>query len=483
MLIIKRTDAAYDWTVYHKGLGNDIKFLELNNTDAVAIGDGALTSTTFKVNDDGYGYDTNVSGGTYVAYLFAHDPDGEDDDGMIACGSWASGFTGNISLGWEPQYMLWKASSGTGDWKIFDSMRGIVTGGNDAKLKADESEAETSSNDRLDLNADGFSVNANFGEDFIYMAIRAPMMVEPKAGSEVFAMDNGGSGVVAPTVISNFPVDMAFWSDINGDHHRIASRLTGAWYLETDSTAIEGANNSYRFDYNNGFFSTTLHAYQHAKMFKRAKGFFDVVAYTGNGTAGRTVNHSLSVAPEMMWVKRRNTGGNDSHWTVYHHGLDNDGDGLPATDYILLDTDDAEADYIGLWNDTAPSSSVFTLGSLNFVNYSGDTYIAYLFASLDGVSKVGSYTGNGTNQNIACGFSAGARFVLIKRTDSSGDWYTWDTERGIVAGNDPHLSLNSASAEVSDDSIDPQSAGFTVNQVSATNINVSSGTYIFLAIA
>jgi hypothetical protein len=118
------------------------------------------------------------------------------------------------------------------------------------------------------------------------------------------------------------------------------------------------------------------------------------------------------------------------------------------------------------------------------INSNTSTYIAYLFASLDGVSKVGSYTGNGSSQNIACGFSNGARFVMIKRTDSTGDWYIWDTERGIVTGNDPHLSLNSTLAQVtSDDSIDPYSTGFTVNQVSATNINVSSGEYIFLAIA
>jgi hypothetical protein len=98
---------------------------------------------------------------------------------------------------------------------------------------------------------------------------------------------------------------------------------------------------------------------------------------------------------------------------------------------------------------------------------------------------VGSYTGNGSTQTIDCGFSSGARFVLIKRTDSSGDWYIWDTERGIVAANDPHLALNRTDiAEVTtDDSIDPVSSGFAVNQVSATNINVSSASYIFYAIA
>ena len=102
---------------------------------------------------------------------------------------------------------------------------------------------------------------------------------------------------------------------------------------------------------------------------------------------------------------------------------------------------------------------------------------------LDNV-PLGSYTGNGTNQTIDCGFSAGAKFVLIKRTDSTGDWFLWDSVRGIVAGNDPHFSLNTTAAEVTtDDSIDPDSSGFIVNQVAATNVNVSSATYIYYAVS
>lgn len=110
--------------------------------------------------------------------------------------------------------------------------------------------------------------------------------------------------------------------------------------------------------------------------------------------------------------------------------------------------------------------------------------IAYLFATKNGISKVGSYTGNGTNQTINCSFTTGARFILIKRTDSTGDWFVWDTARGIAAGNDPHFSLNATVAEVTtNDSIDSDSSGFIVNQVAATNINVNAATYIFLAIA
>jgi hypothetical protein len=118
------------------------------------------------------------------------------------------------------------------------------------------------------------------------------------------------------------------------------------------------------------------------------------------------------------------------------------------------------------------------------MNQSGDTYVSYLFATCAGVSKVGNYTGTGTTKQIDCGFAAGARFVLIKRTDSTGDWYVWDTARGIVSGNDPYLLLNSTAAEVtSTDYIDAYSAGFELSSTAPAALNASGGTYIFLAIA
>jgi hypothetical protein len=129
---------------------------------------------------------------------------------------------------------------------------------------------------------------------------------------------------------------------------------------------------------------------------------------------------------------------------------------------------------------------VFSVGGSSTVgsNWAGSSYISYLFATCAGVSKVGTYTGNGSNQTIACGFAAGSRFVLIKRINASGDWYVWDSARGIVAGNDPHISFNSEASEVTtDDSVDTDNSGFIVNQLSATDVNVSSAVYIFLAIA
>jgi hypothetical protein len=112
--------------------------------------------------------------------------------------------------------------------------------------------------------------------------------------------------------------------------------------------------------------------------------------------------------------------------------------------------------------------------------------VAYLFATCAGVSKVGSYTGTGTTLQIDCGFTGGARFVLIKRSQDgfSGDWYVWDSARGIVSGNDSYLLLNSTAAEVTNtDYIDTYSAGFEISSTAPAAINASGGSFIFFAVA
>lgn len=208
-------------------------------------------------------------------------------------------------------------------------------------------------------------------------------------------------------------------------------------------------------------------------FFKRAPGVFDVVCYTGNG-ATQNISHSLQSVPELMITKSRSQA---TQWCVYHQALSANGS-------VYLNLTDAYAVNSTLFNATVPTSSVFSLGATTITNGNTTTYVAYLFATKAGISKVFSYTGNGSSQTINCGFTTGARFVLIKRTDIAGDWYVWDTVRGIIAGNDPHLSLNATAAEVTtNDSIDPDSSGFIVNQVAATNINVTSATYIGLAFA
>jgi hypothetical protein len=253
-------------------------------------------------------------------------------------------------------------------------------------------------------------------------------------------------------------------------------RLRGSTnYLSTSQTTAETTYSDFKFVNNDGFDQGIGSGESSIDWrFRRAPSFMDVVCYAGTGVA-RTVAHNLGVTPEMMIVKDRTSSVYD--WRVYSATIS-------ATKYLKLNGGSGGAVSSAVWNDTSPTASVFTVGSNATVNGSGDNYVAYLFATCAGVSKVGSYTGNGSSQTINCGFTSGARFVLIKRTDTDGDWYVWDSARGIVSGNDPHLSLNTTAAEVtSDDTIDTDSTGFVVNQVSATNVNVSSATYIGIAIA
>jgi hypothetical protein len=141
------------------------------------------------------------------------------------------------------------------------------------------------------------------------------------------------------------------------------------------------------------------------------------------------------------------------------------------------------------WGATSPTATQFTVRSDNTTNRgAGDPpYMAFLFASLSGISKVGSYTGNGSSgQNIDCGFSNGARFVLIKRYDSSGRWNIYDTVRGIVAGSDYRIALDDNSSQTTNvDRVDPYSGGFSVVYTSGggDDPNINGAKYIFYAIA
>jgi hypothetical protein len=256
-------------------------------------------------------------------------------------------------------------------------------------------------------------------------------------------------------------------------YREIFANLTDA---ETADTAMKTANTGLSVS-NTGHFQMSVNSTGEtyiAEIFGRAPGFFDVVCYTGTG-ANTTFTHNLGVVPELLITKNRTSAGYG--WLTYSATLG-------ATKFVQLNSTDAEGTVATYWNNTAPTSSVFSVGTAGATNASGNNFVAYLFATCAGVSKVGSYTGTGTTLQIDCGFTAGSRFVLIKRTDSTGDWYVWDSARGIIAGNDPYLLLNSNTAEVTNtDYVDTYNAGFEISSTAPAAINASGGTYIFLAIA
>ena len=497
MIIVKRLDLASSWCVYHQGLNGGVNpeqyRITLNTTDAVfddpgSWNDTAPTDSVFSVGTTG---NVNSSGATYVAYLFAHnDGDGgfgpSGDQDIIKCGSFIADSSGSatVNLGWEPQWILYKRTDSVGNWFLHDTMRGWPAGSGVQNIYPNTSTAESNiSNATVYMHptATGFSSSGNwFGADstYIYMAIRRGPLAPPESATEVFNVETKGT-LGAPAYDSGFPVDMLLVRN-----NKNTSFSTQAWdrlrstFSLTNSTAAEEAfSSSYLnyFDHNDGFdVAGGPDTNDVAWMWKRAPGFFDVVAYSGDAVAGRTVSHNLGVAPEMIWVKKRNAA---RSWIAYHSGI---GSGK----FLELDNTSAAGTASTVWYDTDPTSTDFTVGTNSSVNQVPDTYIAYLFASLPGISKVGSYTGDGTTDGskvIDCGFTSGARFVLIKRSNSGGSWYVWDTARGIVAGNDARLALNSTDEEASFDNVDPHSSGFSVVGSSINNIN--GGEYIFYAIA
>ena len=200
---------------------------------------------------------------------------------------------------------------------------------------------------------------------------------------------------------------------------------------------------------------------------------FSIVTYTGNGTNGATVGHGLGVAPSMVIVKSRSTAGTD--WPVYHSSLG-------ATGILPLDTTDAFIVTSTPWNNTAPTSSVFSVGTSGDTNLSARTYVAYCFAPVAGYSAFGSYTGNGSGDGTFVYLGFRPRFVLIKISSGVDNWFIFDTARGTYNDNNPYLLPNTSGAEGAFSAPEMLSNGFKLNTTS-TALNGSGSTYIYAAFA
>ena len=197
----------------------------------------------------------------------------------------------------------------------------------------------------------------------------------------------------------------------------------------------------------------------------------DLVTWTGNAT-NRTISHSLSAVPELMIVK----GTSVRDWIVYHHKMSSD----PETDYMRFDSSAASTDDNTIWNDTAPTSSVFSIGTSNGVNANTETYIGYLFVGVEGFSKFGSYAGNNNAAGpfIYCGFKP--KFIIGKKI-ASGNWFLGDTARNTYNPIDTYLFPSTTDADsTGTDYVDSLSNGFNLRHTGGLNAGED---YIFIAFA
>jgi len=201
---------------------------------------------------------------------------------------------------------------------------------------------------------------------------------------------------------------------------------------------------------------------------------FSIVTYTGSGANG-TVTHGLGVAPSMVIVKRRSSTGS---WPIYHSNL------TSAAYYVTLNTTNAQLSASTVWNSTAPTSSVFSIGTDVDVNASSATYVAYCFAPVSGYSSMGSYTANASTDGPMVFLNFRPRFVLLKNTTRILDWITYDSSRDLYNTETQQLYPNLSSAEAAGANIDFLSNGFKIRGASGSGINNTSGdVYIYAAFA
>jgi hypothetical protein len=508
-MVIMKSTGSRNWAVWHRGFtphwtggttpndvtgGNNVATILLDTTGA----GGAVGWFTY-VNDTAFGVDNNssdynVTGENYVAYVFAHDAQDfgtDSDEAIIKCGTFTEPSSGAVSvdLGFEPQFLLVKATGVSDNWRIYDMMRGMPVTPNTAALYPNTSGAEvtytSASGPWPTPTATGFKwpsgqVGAN--EPWIYMAIRRPHKpAEEFAATDLYSPLSAQpitGGIFNHTHLADFSL---YKYTAGAQSWAAQDRLRGLPDLSTDSRAVEnGLVGGNKWDRMEGYINPNPGAGGYSSWaWRRAPGFCDVVAYKGTG-GSVWHNHNLGVVPEMIICKGRDIA---EFWNVFTTA------GGTSSRLHLDEGSEYLTNNSTQYFPSLPTTTQFRIGGNNEIGGSGYNYIAYLFASVDGISKLGTYTGTGSAQDINCGFSAGVRFVLIKRVDVAGYWMVWDSARGIVAGNDPYLVFNTTAAQVSNtDYIDPLASGFTITSSAPTDnsdysMNKYSGTYFFYAIA
>lgn len=491
LIIVKNLDTSQQWPVWHRSLtgGQELFLNQTASTTSYGLF-GTPTDSTFTVNSFA---GTNASPYNYIAYVIAHDPSAT---GLIQAGSYiGNGGVNNISLGWEPQFVLVKRATGASDWHLIDTTRGMTVGTGNNNLYANLASAEmiNGATSYAQPTATGFSINNtgtawnNIGDTYIYVAVRRGPMRKPTDATKVFkpVLYTGNTGASSDSITTGFPVDMILSQKRNPfgsyaqNNNRLTDRALGlAPFLNTQSTNTTDSASAFTSFGMTGMTFTNFYTLQVSGIdsnyvhwaFRRHPGVLDTVIYSGGG--GDTVkSHNLGVVPEMAISKR----------------LDGTSDWFVSSKYInsfwqaYLKLNSSEAATFGSYALYNPTSTQITASGL--VDASGGRYVTYLAASLPGISKIGTYAGSSSDVTVDAGFSGAPRLLLIKRTDSPGNWIIFDSARGITnGGSDPALRLNLANEETNGvNHVEPTGSGFIAKAGNA-DVNASGGNYFFWAI-
>tara|TARA_R110002126_G_scaffold225097_1_gene369957 strand:- start:611 stop:2560 length:1950 start_codon:yes stop_codon:yes gene_type:complete len=491
-ILVKCTNAGTaNWVVYHQNLPSPTtQYLTLNTagtTQTFGAGTWSTSSTQFSVAPGLW-----ADGTAGVAYLFANNAGGYGTlgtDSIVYCGVFSS--TGQVNIGFEPQWIFTKATSistsFTGDWRTFDVIRGIYAENDDPQLFPNTNGAENSSSygTAFTVNATGFVVESQGynGSPVVYVAIRRGPMAVPTIGTSVYSqVKYTGDGVANRAFTTGFPVDSNITKGLTGGGNSpcLGIRKTDGMG-ETNATSNPYQNLADWIGYDNNTQLVFPGVYQYnnntsyeylSQSFGRAPKFHDVQTWIGTGS-NLSINHNLEIPPELIIIKNRSL---SSSWVCYNKTIGN-------TRYMELQSTNASAVY-PYWQGTTPTSTQFFVGTAGEINGSSNSMQAWMFATCPGVSMVGTYTGTGGAQTINCGFTTGARYVMIKRTDSTGGWCVFSTAMGMSSGTSPYYFMNSNVNYVTGvDYINTTAVGFNITSTAFAQVNDSGGNFIFLAIA
>lgn len=506
MLILKDTSNNYNWYVFTTATGSNIRIEGLNTDAAATAATSEMTTTSTLIENVPGTASLNTSGANMIIYAF-HSVAGFSKIGSYTGNGSAAGPI--INTGFEPAFLMIKGSSNPGSWWMWDNKRNTTNPRNNI-VRADTDGAEVT-NTTYDVNflSNGFQligtntdVNGS-GRTYIYLAFAADPSAAPVlADSFNIATYTGNSSTQNIQGLGFSPSFVWIKSkNVSGANHNIYDSVRGAGKVilsnstlaEVTTTEMTGfSSDGFNFtgtalDSNNIGNNLVAWAWKansapaintdgsiDSIVSVNANAGFSIVSYTGNNTAGATIGHGLSQTPELLIVKNLDI---LSNWLVYHKDMS----AAPETDYLLLNTTDAVADLDTIWNDTAPTSSVFSVGTSSNTNGLND-FIAYCFHSVSGYSKFGSYTGNGsaTGPVVTTGFQPD--YLMIKRTDVAGyGWYIWDSVRSTSNPRTLFLAANSANAEGNI----ANSVDFNANDFQLKNTdpawNQSGGNYIYMA--
>lgn len=348
----------------------------------------------------------------------------------------------------------------------------------------------------------GSNISVNFGQrPFIHAApsgfnalctTNLPVPAIQRSNTAMDVVTYTGTGATLTNSSLNFSPDLVWLKSRSATtDHALYDSVRGATFdLSSTSTAFESTQTQGLTSFNaSGFtigtlakINTLTATYVGWAWDETPTAGFDIVGYVGNGTSGRTISHNLGVAPKLIFVKNRTTA---SDWPVYHASL-------AASNMLFLHLPNAAGaissyDWGGV---SAASSTTFTVIAGNTdmrnVNTTSDNFVAYCFAEVDGFSKFGSYTGNGSADGpfVYCGFRP--KYIWLKSTVESSNWLQWDTSRMTFNPMSSYLQTSAVALETTDAtySLDSLSNGFKIRGTGQFGgFNNNTNTYVFVAFA